>query len=639
MEKQPAIYLGTEHKPSSAIRLKAGKLTAFYQDGTIRRVSAGGTEVLRMIYPAVRDHNWGTVPGKITNEEIKAENHSFSIFYECRYMDGDISYQAHVRISGNRDNILTFSMEGEALSWFRKNRIGLNVLHPIRECAGRVCRVLTPSGEEYESTFPVFISPNQPMKNIRSLAWDLEGGIQTYLEFSGEVFEMEDQRNWTDASYKTYCTPLALPYPVTMEKGVKLQQEISLKVAMKQGDEQPDRPCRIDIPEGKASFPFPAIGICRSSDFDFLHREDMKLIAEAGFDHYRLDLELYRPRWQETLGRGLEEAGNMGLPLELGLFFGEDHARELKNFMLETFPDDDRVARILVFTMDHLSDDGLSSTTIPLLRDRFKNARIGTGTNANFAELNRNQPNPEGLDFITWSISPQVHAFDPLSLVENLEGQRDTALSGRRMAGEIPVTVSPVTLRPKFNAVATGDEDMEVSEDKLPVRFDPRQASLFCAGWTLGSINYLAGAGTGSITYFETAGRGGIIHGRHEPFTPRLFPAKAGEIYPVYFLFRELLKFKNYRVNHAESSHPLLFSTLLFEDNQEQILCLANHTDSCLQIGWTEEKKIMQTWVLDEHTIGALRKGEDLWMSQADVAFIELNPYAVSIVKTSRSKP
>jgi hypothetical protein len=89
----------------------------------------------------------------------------------------------------------------------------------------------------------------------------------------------------------------------------------------------------------------------------------------------------------------------------------------------------------LVFTSDHLSDDGLFSAVEPVLRGSFKIARIGTGTDAIFAELNRNWPDPEGPDYISWSVNPQVHAFDPLSLVENLEGQQDTILSGAKMAG------------------------------------------------------------------------------------------------------------------------------------------------------------------------------------------------------------
>ena len=637
MEKLPVIYLGTENEQPPLVTLKAGTVNCIYQNGAIRQVSAGGREVLRMVYLAVRDQNWDTVPREISNEEIKVEKDSFFIRYDSRYTQGDISYHAIVRISGNSDNTVTFSIEGKALSRFRKNRIGLNVLHPVSECAGRACLVCMPSGEEYESTFPVFISPHQPMKNIRSLKWDLKDGVHAFLKFSGEVFEMEDQRNWTDASYKTYSTPLALPFPVTIDKGETMTQEICLKVEMKGENKQYDRVCRVIIPGEKLSHPFPAIGICRSSDTNFMHPDDMKLIGKVGFDLYRVDLELYRGGWREILGSGVDEAGIMGLQLELGLFFGGDHARELDDLVSETIPEECRVARILVFTWDHLPDDGLFSAVVSVLRKRFNNAQIGTGTNANFAELNRNWPDPDLPDFMTWSINPQVHAFDPLTLVENLEGQRDTILSGTRMAGDTPVAVSPVTLRPKFNVVATSGEDAKSPARGLPRRFDQRQVSLFCAGWTLGSIQSLAGAGAGSITYYETVGRGGIIHGRQKPSTPVLFPAAEGDIYPVYYLFRELLKFKNYMVIPSESSHPFLFSTFLLEGDHDRILCLANHTDSCLQIRWPDEMKADESWILDEHTVGELGNGEEPWKLLTDVSLIKLNPYAVSMVKTTGS--
>src|SRR5215210_957137 len=46
----------------------------------------------------------------------------------------------------------------------------------------------------------------------------------------GDVFEMEDQRNWTDASYKTYVRPLALPWPYTLCAGESIAQRVSLSV-------------------------------------------------------------------------------------------------------------------------------------------------------------------------------------------------------------------------------------------------------------------------------------------------------------------------------------------------------------------------------------------------------------------------
>ena len=44
----------------------------------------------------------------------------------------------------------------------------------------------------------------------------------------GDAFEMEDQRNWTDASYKTYVRPLALPWGYTLAKGSRHEQSVRL---------------------------------------------------------------------------------------------------------------------------------------------------------------------------------------------------------------------------------------------------------------------------------------------------------------------------------------------------------------------------------------------------------------------------
>ena len=44
----------------------------------------------------------------------------------------------------------------------------------------------------------------------------------------GDTFEMEDQRNWGDASYKTYVRPLSLPWGYTLAKGSRLEQAVQL---------------------------------------------------------------------------------------------------------------------------------------------------------------------------------------------------------------------------------------------------------------------------------------------------------------------------------------------------------------------------------------------------------------------------
>jgi len=41
--------------------LKAGDLSVLYENGTLRYISAGGSELFRMIYPAIRDREWLTI--------------------------------------------------------------------------------------------------------------------------------------------------------------------------------------------------------------------------------------------------------------------------------------------------------------------------------------------------------------------------------------------------------------------------------------------------------------------------------------------------------------------------------------------------------------------------------------------------
>jgi hypothetical protein len=66
---------------------------------------------------------------------------------------------------------------------------------------------------------------------------------------------------------------------------------------------------------------------------------------------------------------------------------------------------------------------------------------VGGGTNIYFTELNRFRPPVELLEFVTWSMNPQVHAFDDLSLVETLETQATTVESAQSFFGGLPHAV------------------------------------------------------------------------------------------------------------------------------------------------------------------------------------------------------
>jgi hypothetical protein len=96
--------------------------------------------------------------------------------------------------------------------------------------AGRHVTISTPDGTRTGSAFPTEFSPHLPFLDIAAMAWEREG-TTFRLEFSGDVFETEDQSNCTNASFKTHSTPLSRPFPVSVRAGDRVPQGLRLRAA------------------------------------------------------------------------------------------------------------------------------------------------------------------------------------------------------------------------------------------------------------------------------------------------------------------------------------------------------------------------------------------------------------------------
>ena len=105
------------------------------------------------------------------------------------------------------------------------------VLHPIEGVAGAACTIEHVDGTIEETRFPLLIDPVQPMTALRAITHEFLPGLKVTCRMEGDTFEMEDQRNWTDASYKTYVRPLALPWPYVIAKGETIDQTVTLTVS------------------------------------------------------------------------------------------------------------------------------------------------------------------------------------------------------------------------------------------------------------------------------------------------------------------------------------------------------------------------------------------------------------------------
>src|SRR5688572_24762392 len=124
---------------------RVGSLSCLYEHGNLRYIEHDGNMLLLMIYTAVRDKEWNTVPYLVEKERIVESQEGVNINYTAVYQQEDIRYKADVIIE-IREDIITFTMEGKALSAFEKNRIGICVLHPVSQCSGREALVKQPDG-------------------------------------------------------------------------------------------------------------------------------------------------------------------------------------------------------------------------------------------------------------------------------------------------------------------------------------------------------------------------------------------------------------------------------------------------------------------------------------------------------------
>ncbi len=575
------LYYGQDISPAETILLRAGPLSVVYEQGDLRYVRWGDHEILRRIYSAVRDHNWGTIPATITTKVMDISADSFHIVYEAEHQQSDIHFVWTGTIIGTSEGKIRFEMDGEALSTFKRNRIGFCVLHPAA-CAGKRCRVEHVNGAVTEGIFPDLIEPDQPFINMRSIAHEVTQGIWATTRFEGDTFEMEDQRNWTDASYKTYCTPLALPFPVTIEKGTHIKQSVTMEVTSNNANQAVEIASNSlsDWVEFRVSeqivAPIPRLGLGSASHGEPLTSAEIHRLRLLNLTHLRVDISPCETITHKKLEQANQEAADLDIVLEIALHLGPNAEADLQS--IESILD---AVKPLVYVWLIFQEGTfvVSSEIMGLAKTyltKFEpNAQFANGTDAWFAQLNRNRPEPSSFDLLTYTLNPQVHAFDNASLVESLSGQAATLITAKSFSGGKSVMVSPVTFKMRSNPAATS-QSASAPNDQLPPQVDPRQMSLFGAGWTLGSIKYLAEAGAHSITFYETTGWLGVMERHLGSPLPQLFPSVPGVVFPLFHVLGDLGEFDGGKVLTGISNNPLIVEGLVLRKNHNLELLLTN---------------------------------------------------------------
>jgi D-apionolactonase len=471
-------------------------------------IAFDGKTVLRSVRAVVRDRNWDTAP--LVVDRVRDSGATLSLHVRSDGLGS--SFRGVVRVEARHTRLVVIA-DLESEQEFATNRTGLVVLHPPR-LAGEALRVTHTDGTVEESSFPVAISPHQPVLDIAELSW-LHAGSEVSVGFEGDVFEMEDQRNWSDASYKTYSRPLAIPFPYAIAAGERVQQTVRIDV---RDVATPVVPGDVDVVRLEVGGPVFEIGLGAATAAD-----PTPARAEWAPAAVLVELDLRTPNWRAALARAV----TVGTPLDVRVVASASAPFDEVAAALSPVAETPGIVRVGVFEADlHVTDAAVLGALSAALEAEGLRPPVVAGSRAHFTELNREwHIIPRQVEGIAFSTTPLFHSVGTEQLIESVAVQRTIARQAVRLADGLPVHIGPVTLRPRYNDVATTPPPTPTREDlsegygaQFTGAADPRQQAVELAAWTIASAAALAVPGVASIAYFEEWGDRGIHSSSGEPF-------------------------------------------------------------------------------------------------------------------------
>jgi hypothetical protein len=565
------LSYGSEQPLPTSLDLRAGPLELALVDGQLRRIRLGQHEVLWRVYFAARDPAWRTAANAITiiGQDITPD--SFYISYRAKVRLDELRLDLMATLYGTSEGVVSFGIEALTLNDFFSNRVGLCVLHPA-SCAGTVCSITHSDGSIERGHFPTLVAPHQPFTAIKAITHVIKRGVQAQVELEGAVFEMEDQRNWSDASFKTYSGQLtpARPLPLYYAAGTRIYQRVTLQLVGTTpiSARRTPRHTTLTLDETRAH-PLPSLGLGLPGRYLPASKTDLQALSTLNVQHFRLEIDLSNPHSLQAL----RHLGQSALPLEIALALSsyEKELTELDRLVSECKP---KIIRWLVYGVLNAELGQVCAR----LRQLTPGVPIASGSAENLAELNRVHPDVAVLDQVCFALNPQVHQTDNDTLVENLGSQRAVVATARAIAGNKPLVISPFSLKPRLVSEAHGVKRMPTA-DEVATLADPRYTSLLGASWlALTLTNLSATGGVASITCYDALGWNGVMESAALPAFSSRWPELSNTVYPSYHVVTWLGKWSGGEVLPVTSSDHLKVGALAVRRNGKCGILVCNMT-------------------------------------------------------------
>lgn len=410
--------------------------------GQLRYLRLGGTELVRGIYIAVREKTWSTVTPVVSDFTFQQSEKGFQCKFSALHSSAEAEFKWNGLVSGKRIDETTieieYEMDGQAARDYQTCRTGMCFLHP-RNASGLEVEVEHSNSECEKGRFPSTISPHQPFKDIKAISYKASDGTFLRIEFFGEVFEMEDQRNWHDASFKTYCRPIEWGFPYALKSGQEVHHRVKLTI---QAPLKVENEARIVHQKGKC----PSIGTYLEN---LLTESQIEALKTMPFSHLQANSST------------LEQAKSLASKV-----FLQSQAADIPSSLSP--------------------DDGLLLNPPQSWEklNRVRGAKRFATSTSNFVDLNRCRPAFDEIEGAFYSMDPQVHAFDTLTLFEATWTMQDTVKTARSFGAPI-VGVGPIQLKGGV--------------------IDPRMSGIEGALFALAALSHLTAAEANFATMFRAS--------------------------------------------------------------------------------------------------------------------------------------
>ena len=644
--KRAVKLFGTELQEAKGRALHAGPISAVLDNGALRYIRLGEVEVLRAIAFLVRDENWGTYTPEIRNQKIRQTPQGFTVTYDARCGEPGRALAYHAEISAKAEGTLSFTATATPESDFQTNRTGFIVLHPLKGVAGAPVEIEHVDGKRRKDKFPARINPVQPFLNVRAMRHEVSPGVSATVRMEGDAFETEDHRNWTDASFKTYVRPLALPWPYTLPTGEAFTQSVTLTFSGKlprPKTSRTARPAIVSLGRTAGGLPDIAIAVSAAEAENALEQADLLKHAVPSRLLCEIDAAASDLTDLARTYRKLSEATGVPVSLEIVIPGRTDPSVELEPVVRALDGSGLEPVAVAVSPAIDLKAilPGSAGGDAPPLekiysaaRTAFPGAAIGGGMFSFFTELNRKRPPAELLDFVTHTTCPIVHAADDVSVMETLEAlpavvQSTRALIGRKKAYHIGPSTIPARLNPYGASTASNPGDLRV----CLADNDPRHRGLFGAAWTLGYVAALAYAGVEQVSAGAATGPRGTIYQRGRHKQPYFDSLNGAAIYPLYHVLASLASARGSKLREA-STDAAGVAALAYGKGKHQVLWLANLTGDKRKVKVAGFDAAARLHMFDEASFEKATRDPSFLAKDGKplrkVSTLELGPYAVA---------